>query len=247
MIKKTPEPEVIYEDNDMLVINKPAGMIVHNDGRNIEPTVVDWFLVRTPTAKDVGEGGFAQDGSPLERSGVVHRLDRETSGILVLAKTQEAFVYLKEQFHDHHIKKEYRTVVYGTMKEKWGTIARPIGRSTKDFRLRSAQRGARGALREALTDWELIGQTKTHAYLKIAPKTGRTHQIRVHLKAVGRPIVHDELYAPDELRHGENLGFSRLALHAYRLQIRLLNGEEQTFLAPLPADFETASTAIATQ
>lgn len=238
--------EILYENADMCVINKPPGVMVHNDGRNTDATVVDWFLSRVPTARGIGEGGFAQDGSQLERSGVVHRLDRETSGLLVLAKTQEAFVHLKKQFHDHLIKKEYRTFVYGTMKEKWGTVNRPIGRSTKDFRLRSAQRGARGALREAVTDWEVIGQSATHAYLKITPKTGRTHQIRVHLKAIGRPIVQDELYAPDELRANENLGFERLALHAYKLKVCIPNGEEMTFIAPFPLDFEKASVAIAT-
>jgi 23S rRNA-/tRNA-specific pseudouridylate synthase len=111
--------------------------------------------------------------------------------------------------------------------------------------LRSAQRGARGALREALTDWELIGQSRTHAYLKITPKTGRTHQIRVHLKAIGRPIVHDDLYAPPELLDGDTLGFERLALHAYKLELTTLQGEVMTFIAPFPLDFEKASTAIA--
>lgn len=240
------EPDIIYEDEYLMVINKPSGMMVHADGRTDEKTVVDWFLSRVPMARGVGEPGFAQDGTPLERSGVVHRLDRETSGVLVLAKTMEAFAHLKRQFHDHLVRKEYRTVVYGTMKEKWGTVDRPIGRSTKDFRLRSAQRGAKGTLREAVTDWELIGQSKTHAYLKILPKTGRTHQIRVHLKAIGRPIVCDELYAPEHLLQGNNLGFSRLALHAYILKLSTPGGEEKVFIAPLPLDFEEASTAIAT-
>lgn len=239
------EPVILFEDDSMMVINKPSGMMVHADGRTEEGTVVDWFLSRAPKARGIGEPGYAQDGTPLERSGVVHRLDRETSGVLVLAKTQDAFMSLKEQFHEHHIKKEYRTFVYGTMKEKWGTVERPIGRSTKDFRLRSAQRGARGTLREAVTDWELIGQTSTHAYLKITPKTGRTHQIRVHLKAIGKPIVQDELYAPEELRKGNNLGFGRLALHAYRLKLVTPSGEERTFIAPLPPDFEAAETTIA--
>ncbi len=241
------DPEILYEDAEMLVINKPSGMMVHTDGRNEEKTVVDWFLSRVPKARGVGEEGFAQDGTPLERSGVVHRLDRETSGVLVLAKTQDAFLHLKEQFHDHRIKKEYRTFVYGTMKEKWGTVERPIGRSTRDFRLRSAQRGARGTLRDAVTDWELIGQSSTHAYLKITPKTGRTHQIRVHMKAIGKPIVQDELYAPEELRAGDNLGFTRLALHAYALKIVHPNGEEKSFLAPFPMDFEIASTELVTK
>lgn len=239
------DPEILYEDGDVLVIHKPSGMIVHNDGRSTGRTVVDWFLTHAPSARGVGEGGFAQDGTLLERSGVVHRLDRETSGVLILAKTQESFMHLKKQFQEHHIKKEYRTFVYGTMKEKWGTVDRAIGRSTKDFRLRSAQRGARGALREATTDWELLTQSEKHAYLKITPKTGRTHQIRVHLKAIGRPLVHDELYAPKDLLEGNNLGFMRLALHAYSLSVSLLSGEEKVFVAALPEDFVHAEAAIA--
>src|SRR3989338_4733589 len=122
MIKNISDPEVLFENDDMLVVNKPSRMIVHNDGRSKGRTVVDWFLARMPSARGVGEGGFAQDGTLLERSGVVHRLDRDTSGILVLAKNQEAFAHLKAQFHDHRIKKEYRAFVYGTMKEKWGSV-----------------------------------------------------------------------------------------------------------------------------
>jgi 23S rRNA pseudouridine1911/1915/1917 synthase len=238
--------DVLYEDTDMMVIHKPSGIMVHADGRGSEPTVVDWFLARVPSARGVGEPGRAQDGTPLERSGVVHRLDRETSGVLILAKTQEAFTHLKQQFHDRLTKKEYRAIVYGTMKEKWGIINFPIGRSAHDFRLKSAQKGARGVLREAVTHWELIGQSRTHAYLKVLPKTGRTHQIRVHLKAINRSIVCDRLYAPEVLRAGNNLGFTRLALHAYKLSLIIPNGEEHTFCAPLPLDFEIASTTIAT-
>ncbi len=240
------EIPVLYEDESVLVINKPAGIMVHNDGRSASPTVVDWLLVRAPEVRGIGEPGLAQDGTPLERSGVVHRLDRDTSGVLILAKTQEAFLHLKAQFHDRLTKKEYRAIVHGTMREKWGTINRPIGRSAKDFRLRSAERGARGTLREATTDWELIGQSSTHAYLKIFPKTGRTHHIRVHMKSIGRPIVHDNLYTPPEFEGRDTLGFTRLALHAYTLKIVCPDGQEQVFCAPLPLDFEEASTTIAT-
>jgi 23S rRNA pseudouridine1911/1915/1917 synthase len=239
-------PHILFEDASMMVINKPSGLMVHNDGRSGGDTVVDWFLLRAPTARGVGENGFAQDGTPLERSGVVHRLDRDTSGILILAKTQEAFLYLKSQFHDRLVEKEYRTFVHGTMREKWGTIKRSIGRSAKDFRLRSADRGARGMLRPSTTDWELIGQSRTHAYLKVFPRTGRTHQIRVHLKSIGKPIVADPLYGFAVSQVQDVLGFTRLALHAYRLTLTMQNGEKQTFIAPLPYDFEVASTAIAT-
>ncbi len=237
---------ILYEDNDVVVIDKPSGLIVHNDGRSDEQTVVDWLLERTPDARGVGEPGTGHDGVSLERSGVVHRLDKETSGVLMLVKNQPAFELLKKQFHDHTIQKEYRAFVYGNMKERWGTIDRPIGRNTKDFRLKSAQRGAKGTLREAITDWEMIGQSTTHAYLRVTPKTGRTHQIRVHLKAIGRPIVADTLYAPQNLQDGESLGFKRLALHAYSITVVLPSGEEKTIIAPLPLDFIKAADTLAT-
>jgi 23S rRNA pseudouridine1911/1915/1917 synthase len=242
----TEDISILFENEDLMVINKPTGVLVHTDGRGDEPTIVDWFLSRVPHAREVGEPGFSPDGTPLLRSGVVHRLDKDTSGVLVLAKTGDAFIDLKAQFHDHVVRKEYRAFVYGTMKEKWGTINRSIGRSSQNFKLRSAQRGAKGTLREALTNWELIGQGDKHAYLKVFPKTGRTHQIRVHLKAIGRPIVGDTLYAPESLQNGDSLGFTRLALHAYALTLTVGGEGEKTFLAPLPLDFELASTALAT-
>ncbi len=164
---------------------------------------------------------------------------------MVLAKNEEAFLDLKRQFHDRLAKKEYRAFVYGTMKEKWGTINRPIGRNAKDFRLRSAQRGAKGTVREAITDWELIGQNDAYEYLKLMPKTGRTHQIRVHLKAIGRPVIKDELYAPKNLLSSHNLGFERLALHAHKLSLTLPDGEEKEFIATLPSEFERAETSLA--
>ena len=229
---------VIYEDADVLVVNKPCGMLVHKDTEaSTEATLVDWFLERSPDSYGVGEVERLRDGASLPRSGIVHRLDRETSGVMILAKTQDVFLHLKAQFHDRLVEKEYRTCVYGTMKKEWGTIDRPIGRSSKDFRQRSAQRGARGLLRPAVTNWELIRQSGTHAYLRVMPKTGRTHQIRVHLKAINHPIVCDQLYAPT---FPCDLGFGRLALHAYSLKIMLPSAGEQTFIAPLPDEFERA-------
>ncbi len=236
----------IYEDDDVIVVNKPSGIKVHEDHRTEGETVVDWLLARAPLARGVGEPGKGPDGELLERSGVVHRLDRDTSGVLLLVKHHEAFLHMKAQFHDRLVQKEYRAFVYGTMKEKWGTINRPIGRSATNFKLRSADRGARGLMRDAVTDWELIGQSSTHAYLRLLPKTGRMHQLRVHLKSISRPIVGDTLYAPETLRTAGDLGFSRLALHAYSLTCTLPNGELRTFIAPIPPDFEQAETTLAT-
>ncbi len=233
---------ILYEDADVVVINKPVDVLVHGDGvPAAHNPVVSWFVEKYPDARGVGEPGTTKDGTVVDRSGVVHRLDRETSGVLILAKHQNAFLHLKAQFHDRRVHKEYRAFVYGTMKEKWGTINRPIGRSSKDFRMRSAQRGARGLLRDAVTDWELIGQSHMHAYVKLFPKTGRTHQIRVHLKAINHPIVCDKLYAP---AMPCELGFDRLALHAHVLGILLPSGVTMRFVAPLPQVFIEAADGL---
>ncbi len=236
--------EVLFENDDVLVLNKPVGLIVHEDGSTNEPTVVDWFLERVPGARGVGEEGKGKDGQLLERSGVVHRLDRETSGVLILAKTQAAHAHLKAQFHDRLAKKEYRAIVYGPMRERWGTINKKIGRSPSDHRQRSAMPGARGVLREAVTDWECIGQAQIEeehfSYLKLKPKTGRTHQLRVHLRAIERPIVGDALYAAELLKSSHNLGLSRMALHAHVLEIVLPSGEHERFIAPVPPELELA-------
>ena len=242
--------EILFDNDDVVVVNKPAGITAHADGVNDEETVVDWFLSVHPNAKGVGDDRIGNDGKDLERSGVVHRLDKATSGVMILAKTQPAFEHLKTQFQDRIVKKEYRAFVYGRMHEKWGTIERPIGRSSKDFRLRSAQRGAKGTIRDAVTDWELIGQgdykDEPFAYLKLKPKTGRMHQLRVHLKAIDRPIVGDELYAGKRLETSSNLDLNRLALHAHILELILPNGEDQRFVAPIPEVFDIAADSLHT-
>lgn len=239
------EIPILYEDDTVVVIDKPAGLLVHQgDENDPEETVAKWHAKRVPEARGVGEPLVLKNGQEAERSGVVHRLDRDTSGVLILAKTQEAFVYLKAQFHDRLAEKTYRAFVYGEVKEKHGIIDRAIGRSASDFRLRSAQRGARGLLRPAVTQWELIAKGDGFSYLNLRPKTGRTHQLRVHLKAINHPIVCDALYAknmPCEL------GFSRLALHAHTLTLHLPSGERMTFTATLPHEFEDAERRLGSQ
>lgn len=243
------EPRILFEDADVLVIEKPYGWLTHPDGKTKAPSVSEWFVAHVPAAHGVGEAEQTNDGEPLERSGIVHRLDRETSGILVLAKTADAHAHLKEQFHDRLAKKEYRAFVYGRLNDRWGTINRPIGRSAKDPRRRSAERGAKGVLREAITDFERIGmgeyEGESFSYVKLRPKTGRTHQLRCHLRALDRPIVCDGLYAEHKLRSSNNLNLDRLALHAHILELTLPNGELQRFIAPVPHDFERAAERIA--
>lgn len=243
-------PEIIYEDSDILVVHKPYGMLVHEDWTSgVSGTLVEWFLKRVPEASGVGEVTTKPDGSPLERSGIVHRLDRETSGVMVLAKTRAAHAHLKAQFHDRLVKKEYRAFVYGRVHDRWGTVNRPIGRNPRDFKRRSAERGATGTLRDAITLFERIGvgeyEGESFSYIKLIPKTGRTHQLRVHLKAISRPIVGDVLYSEKEISESNNLGLKRLALHAHVLELELLNGERERFIAPIPLDFEQAAERIA--
>ncbi len=243
------EPFILYEDDAVLVIDKPYGWLTHADGHNEAPTVVEWFLRRAPQARGVGEPGYSPKGVELDRSGVVHRLDRETSGVLILAKDQATHQFLKQQFKDHTVYKEYRALVYGRLNDRWGTINRAIGRSAKDHRRRSAERGAKGVMREAITDFERIGmgeyQDEPFSYVKLMPKTGRTHQLRVHLRAIDRPIVGDELYAAHKVGQSNHLELHRLALHAHILELTLPSGERERFIAPVPPELEQAAERIA--
>ncbi len=232
---------ILFEDKDYVVINKPVGLIVHSDGKREEPTVADWMLETYPKTKDVGEPIVLTDGRVLLRPGIVHRIDRDTSGTLVLCKNQKAFLVLKEQFKAKTVKKIYHAFVYGDVKEKEGIIDRPIGRSRKDFRMWSAQRGARGEMRDAVTEYRVLLTSKKASLVEAEPKTGRTHQIRVHFKAINHPLVADSLYAPN---HQTVFGFERLALHALRISFADLKGKVVTVEAPYPADFKKAMREI---
>lgn len=227
-------PQVIYEDAGILVLNKPAGLVVHGDGVREERTLADWIVDAYPDIKGVGEPIVLTSGGTIARPGIVHRLDKETSGVMVIAKHQDMYGFLKAQFQERNVKKIYHACVYGLVKEEKGVIDFAIGRSRKDFRLRSAQPRAKGDLREATTHYRTLVRGLQHSYLELEPKTGRTHQIRVHLKAIHHPIVGDALYAPSGPL---DLGFTRMALHAYKLTLPMQGGEVRTFEAPLPQEF----------
>lgn len=237
--------QILYEDNDVLAINKPAGLVVHPDGRTKEPTLADWLLEKYPSIHGVGETIPLTKGGVIEKWGIVHRIDRDTSGVLLVAKTQESFLNLKSQFQARTIKKSYRAIAHGVFKEPVGTIDKPIGRSTSDFRRWSAEYGARGELREAVTEYKVLGAGTVEgsklSYLEVNPHTGRTHQIRVHLKAVGHPILCDKLYAP---KSPCLLGFDRTALHAFSIVFKGLDGVEHKVEAPIPGDFQAGLAEI---
>ena len=221
-------PEILYEDDDVLAVNKPAGLVVHSDGRTKEPTLVDWLVAKYPDIAEVGE---------RVRAGIVHRLDRETSGALVVAKNQKAFEYLKKQFQDRKVEKIYHAFVYGRMKNDEGVIDSPISRSKRGGALWSATRGMKWKEREAITEYKVLRRDGDFSLVELRPLTGRTHQLRVHLKAINYPVVCDKLYATNRECA---LGFSRLALHARSIDLVLPSGKEIKIEAPYPKDFEQA-------
>lgn len=238
------ELPIVYEDADIVAVDKPAGLIVHSDGRTEESSVADWVIEKYPEIEGVGEPWTSPQGEIVPRPGIVHRLDRGTSGVLVITKTPEAYAALKQQFQDRSTEKVYRTFVYGHPKGDTGTIEAEI------VRIRSipprwgvARVGEGKRERAASTAWHVLERgadkqvNEKATYLEVRPKTGRTHQIRVHLKSINHPVVCDPLYAKGR---PALLGFSRPALHALSLTIMLPSGERRTLEAPLPADFDAA-------
>ncbi|HVS79363.1 MAG TPA: RluA family pseudouridine synthase [Candidatus Paceibacterota bacterium] len=232
---------ILYEDDELLAIDKPSGLVVHSDGRTDEPSVADWLERVRPEIKDVGEPWTRPDGTTLHRPGIVHRIDRETSGVLLICKTQDLFLRMKEKFKKREVGKSYLAFLYGELRTNEGVIDRPIAKSRKDFRLWSAQPGGRGEMREAATEYRVIERGSGFTYVEARPKTGRTHQIRVHFKAINYPIVGDRLYAP---KREMALGFKRLALHAAKISFTLENKGAMVIEAPIPDDFQRAEAAM---
>jgi len=217
--------EVVYTDDDVIVVNKPAGLIVHPGAGRPDKTMVNGLLARFPEIENVGQEG---------RPGIVHRLDGETSGLLVVARTNTAYDSLSAAMARHDVERVYAAVVSGIVSDDRGLIDAPIGRST--------QRRTRMAVisdgREARTHYEVRARSAEEppaTYLRCQLDTGRTHQIRVHLSAIGHPVLGDPTYGNRTSR----AGFSRVALHAQQLGfVHPVSGEELLFEAPIPADLE---------
>ena len=228
-----PAPEIIFENKDFLVINKPAGLMVHgvrvkssrrvDEERAAEPTLVDWLLARYPAIKNVGD-------DPALRPGIVHRLDKATSGVMIIAKRQASFERLKKIFQEHRMRKTYLALVYGHPKKEKGIIDAPIG--IKSGTLKRSIHSLKMA-KPAVTEYSVLKLFKDRALLKVSPKTGRTHQIRVHLASIGTPIVGDALYGGKAHKDSAR----RLMLHAAGLEFSDDGGNHFVFEAPLPGDF----------
>lgn len=232
--------KVLYEDKNILALDKPAGLLVHSDGRSKEATLVDWLNENYPELAEVGEEQILQNGAKIKRPGIVHRLDKDTSGVILVARNKEAFEFLKKQFQERKVAKIYHALVWGNFSaEKMeGLIEKPIGRSSSDFRKWSAEYGAKGEKREAVTEYKVLKQNNDLAYLEVRPKTGRTHQIRVHLKAIGHPVVGDKLYGRSTKHEIRNSKKERLMLHAVSIKLESPDHVHLKIESPLPEEFE---------
>ncbi|MEI7709338.1 MAG: RluA family pseudouridine synthase [bacterium] len=233
--------KIPYEDSNILAIDKPSGISVHGDGKTKEVTVAGWVIKNYPKMKNVGEPQFFEHkGEKIEvkRPGIVHRLDRETSGVLILAKNQKTYESLKQQFADREVNKTYLAIVSGHVRNDRGTINKAIGRSPRDFRRYLAGRGARGEMREAVTEYKVLKRfdaPQKFTYVEVKPKTGRTHQIRVHMKYLNHPIVCDSLYNPDGFCPK---GITRMALHAQSIEFKDLKGKMVKVESKIPKEFK---------
>ncbi|OJU88265.1 hypothetical protein BGO17_01750 [Candidatus Saccharibacteria bacterium 49-20] len=210
------ELPIIYIDDNVIVVNKPVGVLTHSKGAlNDEFTVADFFRRYTTNALDTN------------RPGIVHRLDRDTSGVIIGARNDETALLLKKQFADRTTKKQYSAVVDGEPKLAKALIDLPIGRNpSKPSQFRVDSKG-----KPAITAYEVLATNGEQSLVELRPKTGRTHQLRVHMQYVNTPIAGDRVY-------GNERSASRLCLHAHSLEITIPTSKRQTFTAPIPKLFQ---------
>ncbi|MDF2839147.1 MAG: pseudouridine synthase [Evtepia sp.] len=214
---------VVYEDNDVIVVNKPVGMVVHPAPGHSSGTLVNALLYHCGETLS-GIGGEL-------RPGIVHRIDRDTSGLIIAAKNDVAHLSLAEQLQDHSLYREYETVVIGNLKEDAGTIDAPIGRHTKERKKMAIDR-QNG--RRAVTHWSVIARYPGYTHVQCRLETGRTHQIRVHFASIGHPVLGDPVYGSKK----PYPGLPGQCLHARRLSFRHpRTGEVLTLESPLPDYF----------
>lgn len=217
--------EILYEDEAILVVNKPAGLVVHPAAGNQNGTLVSALLFREPE-------GFASVGEDADRPGIVHRLDKDTSGVLVIARTPEAHAALKQSFQERKVDKIYLTIAQGHFKESFDAIEEPIGRDPKNRQRMAVVADGR----EALTKYRVIAEEHGMSLLQVRLYTGRTHQIRVHLAHIGHPVLGDGLYGGP--RKWAPFSCPRQMLHAWKLALpHPITGERVVFTAPTPPDF----------
>ncbi len=246
--------KIIFEDKNFIIVEKPAGLAVYPGIGNKGKTLVDFLLKKFPEIKSVGD-------MPEIRPGIVHRLDKETSGVMIVTRNQKAFEYFKNLFKDRKVEKKYLALVHGRLKNKEGKIEGEMGRSRRDFRKQSLVRGKISVRKErySLTHYKVLkykekiqtgkksaqknpygkicAQDVSDGYslLEVFPKTGRMHQIRVHLHSIGHPIVGDEKYTFKKYKHRK---YPRMFLHANQITFIDQKGKTMKFASSLPKEMK---------
>ncbi|MGB9707112.1 MAG: RluA family pseudouridine synthase [Microgenomates group bacterium] len=230
-------PHVLYEDKYLLVLDKPAGLVINRAQTTKEPTLQDWLEDKF----EIRDSKFEIPADFVRRAGIVHRLDKETSGVLLVAKTAEAFADLQRQFKERKVEKRYLALVHGKVEPSEGIIKAPISRSPFDRKKFGIFLGGR----EAETRYKTISNFKCQmsneefTLLELEPKTGRTHQVRVHLKYIGHPVVGDEFYAGRKTARADRRWCPRQFLHAWKISFcHPKTGDLVEFCSPLPKDLE---------
>ena len=245
------EPKIIFENDDYLVVNKPAGLIVHGGPGITEPVLTDWLHKHYPEIENVGD-------DPL-RPGIVHRLDKEASGLMLIAKNQKSFTYFKKQFQGRRITKKYLALAHGQISKDEDTISFPIKRAKDGYRMAALPVSSetisdknkpsnrdRGTLRaqeeskEAITEFCVLHRYVNYTLLDVKIKTGRTHQIRVHFYAYGHPLVGDPLYWTKKTKvKNEKIKLGRIFLVAKELTFKDPEGEKQSFSIEIPEELKS--------
>jgi len=224
------EFNIIYQDPNILVIDKPAGLVVFSEGQVKKNTLIDYLLEKFPDLENVGQA---------PRYGIIHRLDKDTSGILLIAKNNKALTFFQNQFKEGRVFKKYLALVVGNLKNTGGTIETLIGRSAKDRRKQKIylpEEPESDKKRKAVTEYKILENFKNFSLIEVVPKTGRKHQIRAHLAYLGYPIAGDKLYGFKRQILPKDL--SRQFLHATCLKIELPNGEIKEFHSDMPQDLK---------
>lgn len=220
---------VIFEDQNILVIDKPSGVVVHPFDFSQEETLLDFLLEKIPESFQIDNSITLQDNRAINLGGIVHKLDRDTSGVMVIAKNEKTHEELREQFARHTIKKKYMAIVEGIISEDEMIIDAPLGRNKKDYKQVVNPENPRGELRDAVTDLYVLKRSKGSTLIELAPKTGRTHQLRAHMSYIKHPILGDKAY-------GSTHESDRIMLHASSITISV-SGCLHTFISDAPESF----------
>ncbi len=225
--------DIVYEDNDIIVVNKPKGMVVHPAAGNPKGTLVNALLYHCKDSLS-GIGGVI-------RPGIVHRIDKDTEGLLVVAKNDRAHLFLAERIKSHEIRRIYYAIVLGNFREDSGTVTAPIGRHPTDRKKMAVIRDPSRRSREAVTHWSVVERFGQFTLIRCELETGRTHQIRVHMSYVGHPLLGDEIYGGGgtafEAKHRKLIQGQCLVASELKL-CHPVTEEDKHFSVPLPKDFE---------